>query len=139
MSFHPEITRLSAKETWPLRQQVLWPEKELEYVKLEKDEEGIHLGIKDQDGKVISVISAFEEKDHIQFRKFATDPVWQGRGLGSLLLHGVMEEARKRLATRVWCNARVATASFYERFDMQKTDQVFYKGDIEYLIMEKWL
>lgn len=75
--------KLQIKETelsrvWKLRYEVMYPEKDIEYVKLEEDEKGIHLGLY-ADDKLMSVISLFTENDSIQFRKFATLAAEQGK------------------------------------------------------------
>lgn len=39
-----EIQRINAEQTLPLRQQVLWPSKSIEFCKVDEDETGYHYG-----------------------------------------------------------------------------------------------
>lgn len=132
------LIELPAEATWQLRQEVLWPSKPLAYVKIPEDEKGLHCGVKVK-GELVSVISLFIKEEEAQFRKFATLHKEQGKGYGSYLLSHILQEAKKLGVKRIWCNARVETAGFYKRFGMVETDNRFYKGDIPYVVMEKWL
>ena len=76
-------------------------------------------------------------REAARFRKFACDPAYQGRGVGTALLQYVFRAAREQLKCDViWCDARLATAGWYERRGMHKFGQVFYKGEIEYIRMK---
>ncbi|MGB0976233.1 MAG: GNAT family N-acetyltransferase [Prolixibacteraceae bacterium] len=130
------IEEITAKETYPLRHEVMWPNKPLEYVILKDDEEGKHWGLI-VDQKLTSVISLFIQEEEAQFRKFATKESAQGKGLGTRLLKYVIEEVKKQHISRLWCNARIDKASFYEKFGLTKTEQTYTKGGIEYVIMER--
>ena len=133
-----EIKKIPYQQTWPIRQKVMWPDKPLEYVKLEKDPSGQHFALYNQD-EIKSIISFFINDNDAQFRKFATLTNQQGKGYGSKLLRFVMDELHANKLTRIWCNARLDKAQFYERFGLKKTNQTFVKGGIEYIIMEKLL
>jgi hypothetical protein len=54
----PTIQPITPAQTYPLRHQVLWPDKPLDYVKIAEDEEGQHFGAF-QDQELVSVISLF--------------------------------------------------------------------------------
>lgn len=72
-----------------------------------------------------------------RFRKFACDPAHQGRGVGTALLRYVARTAQEQLGCNViWCDARLATAGWYERRGMHKFGIVFYKSGIEYIRMK---
>lgn len=114
----------------------MWPEKELEYVKLADDEVGRHYGLFLAE-KLISVISLFKDGDGLQFRKFATLSEYQGQGYGSRLLQFVLIEAEDSGATFIWCNARKNKSSFYQRFGLLETEVSFSKGGREYIIMKR--
>ena len=66
-----EIKQISAEQTWPLRQSVMYPEFTLEQVKLEKDEQGMHFG-GFIENELACVVSLFLENNKAQFRKLAT-------------------------------------------------------------------
>ncbi len=136
MSF---ITPIPPAQTYALRHAVLWPDKPLAYVQLPDDEAGMHYGAL-VDGEVRAVISLFVGNDGVaRFRKFATDPAWQGRGLGTELLRHVLAEAQARGAHTLWCDARQSTLAFYQRFGLAPEGDVFYKGDIPYVRLSRAL
>lgn len=133
-----EIKIINADQTWELRQKVMWPAKELAYIKLPDDSAGRHYGLYDG-GRLISVISTFERHREIQFRKFATSREFQGRGYGTKLLQYVMDAAAAGGARAIWCNARQDKAAFYQKFGLEKTAQEYERDEIQYVIMRREL
>jgi GNAT superfamily N-acetyltransferase len=133
-----QVRVISAAETYPLRHAVLWPDKPLDYVKVENDAAGQHFGAFRQ-GELVAVISLFLAGPEARFRKFATHPAVQHRGIGSRLLTHVLEVARQQGATSIWCDARQNAAAFYARFGMQPEGEVFYKGAVPYQRMRACL
>lgn len=132
-----QISSISAQDTWSLRHQVMWPNRDVDYVKLPKDNEGLHYGLWiDED--LTSVISLFIQNNEAQFRKFATSVAFQGNGYGSKLLHFVMEKVQAKGLNRIWCNARQDKTSYYAKFGMHETNQYFEKGGIDYVVMERF-
>lgn len=130
------ITEITAQQTLDLRHSVMWPNKPIDYVKLPKDEKGLHFGLWKNE-KLVSVISLFIDGNSAQFRKFATDINEQGNGFGSQLLSHLFEVCKSKNISKIWCNARIDKTSFYERFGMNKTSKTFVKGGLEYVVMEK--
>lgn len=130
------IREIASEETLEIRQKVLWPEKSIEFVKVEEDKEGTHFGLFEND-KLVSVISLFYNDNEVQFRKFATLFSEQGKGNGTALLKFVFEEAKKNGAQKIWCNARANKVHFYRRFGMKDTAKKFEKNGIDYVVMEK--
>ncbi len=129
------IRSIAAADTYPLRHQVLWPTKPLDFVKVPEDEKGLHFGYF-IDNQIVSVISLFVDDHRVaRFRKFATHPDFQRQGLGSALLESVFERAIELQATRIWCDARLDAKLFYERFGMKQDGDTFFKGDIPYVKM----
>ncbi|MBL3656360.1 GNAT family N-acetyltransferase [Fulvivirga sp. 2943] len=131
-----KISQINYDQTWPLRHKVMWPDKPLDYIKLENDESGLHYGLF-VGGELTSVVSLFINDGIGQFRKFATEEKEQGKGYGSRLLNFLFKEAQKQNLKEVWCNARVDKAPFYQKFGMQTTDKQFNKGGINYVIMNR--
>lgn len=126
------IQPLEAAQTYALRHAVLWPDQPPAYVRLPDDAAGQHFGAV-VGGELRAVISLFVGPDGAaRFRKFATAPAWQGRGLGSALLRHVLALARAQGARSLWCDARLSTLPFYQRFGLLPAGEVFYKGDIPY-------
>lgn len=130
------ITKIEKEKVWKLRHKVMWPDRDLDYVKLEDDHLGIHFGLF-KENMLISVISLFINNEVCQFRKFATLQTEQGKGYGSTLLDYVMNEAMDCGVKRIWCNARKNKLGFYKKFGLQDTNYSFNKGGKAYVIMEK--
>lgn len=131
-----QIREISGEETWPIRHKVMWPERNLDYVKLPGDTQGHHYGLFLEE-QLISVISLFQEEEKMQFRKFATLQEFQGQGYGTALLDFTLEKTQQLGAKAIWCNARKNKVSFYEKFGLEATDIAFTKGGKEYVIMKK--
>lgn len=131
------IKEVPIEDIWRIRQQVLYPKETLEFVKLEDDAFGTHLGLY-QDDRLLCIISLFEKDEAIQFRKFATITSEQGKGYGTRLLQYVMDwalENKKKKA--IWCNARLSATSLYEKFGMEQTGNSWEKYGIEFIKMQK--
>ena len=131
-----EITKINKEEAWELRHKVMWPDKDLDYIKLEEDDLGIHFGLF-KENILVSVISLFINNEEGQFRKFATLQQEQGKGYGSKLLDNVIKEAKDRGVKRIWCNARENKVNFYKKFGLEESNYRFTKGGKSYVIMEK--
>lgn len=132
------IEQIPAAMTWHLRHEVMYPEMDLEAVKLPDDEEGVHFGLFDEN-RLISVISTFEHGGEIQLRKFATRNEFQGKGYGKQLFEFVLDFAKSKNMERVWMNARTNVAGLYERYGFEKTEQTYFKDGYDFVIMELYL
>ncbi|APQ18911.1 GNAT family N-acetyltransferase [Maribacter hydrothermalis] len=135
---NPKIVQITSQETLPIRHEVMWPTKPLDYVKLPKDDEGLHYGLF-VNNELISVISLFINDGEAQFRKFATLKKHQGKGYGSTLLNEIMRIASEESLNRIWCNARQNKSDFYTKFGMIITDETYVKGGIDFVVMERIL
>ncbi|RXK48768.1 GNAT family N-acetyltransferase [Aquirufa rosea] len=131
-----QIQEIPIEQVWVIRQEVMWPDKDLDFVKVTGDESAIHLGVLDA-GEIKSVISLFKENQSIQFRKFATLVSEQGKGYGTVLLKHVLEHYAGLGTDKIWCHARLQKAPFYEKFGMKKVGDTFVKNGLEYVNMEK--
>jgi GNAT superfamily N-acetyltransferase len=125
------IRPITPEQTYPLRHSVLWPDKPVEYVKVENDAEGYHFGAFAND-ELVAVISLFVSGKEGRFRKFAAHPDYQRQGIGTRLMEHIIAEARRLGATTLWCDARLDAADFYRRFDMEAVSEVFHKGPVPY-------
>ncbi|MCC5466112.1 GNAT family N-acetyltransferase [Pelosinus sp. Bkl1] len=114
----------------------MWPEKDIEYIKLKDDELGKHFGLF-VNHRLVSVISLFEKNNVIQFRKFATLQELQGKGYGSVLLNCALKEAEKQGAKSFWCNARVNKIDFYKKFGFEEIEEAVTKDGMKYVKMSK--
>jgi GNAT superfamily N-acetyltransferase len=127
----PDIRLIAPEQTYELRHNVLWPDKPLDYVRIENDAEGYHYGAFLND-ELVAVISLFVNGAVGRFRKLATHPDYQRQGIGTILLNYTIAEAQRLGATELWCDARLDAADFYRRFGMEAVSDVFYKGPIPY-------
>ncbi|WP_111627616.1 GNAT family N-acetyltransferase [Larkinella arboricola] len=125
------IRPIRPEETYPLRHEVLWPDKPFAYVMLAEDADGYHFGAF-RENELLAVISLFEKDGIARFRKFATRPDAQRQGIGSHLLNQVIDKARQLGADKLWCDARLSAAAFYQRFGMEPEGEVFFKDEIPY-------
>jgi GNAT superfamily N-acetyltransferase len=133
-----EIQKVNADDLIEIRHSVLWPDKPREFVKVPEDESGIHFGVYFE-GVLVSIISLFGDGQDIRFRKFATLPDFQSKGLGSRLLQHAIAYAQAQGYSRMWCDARTDALGFYERFDFKKFSEPFLKEHIEYYKIERRL
>jgi phosphoribosylformimino-5-aminoimidazole carboxamide ribotide isomerase len=138
MAHQVQVKDIDLGSVWQLRKRVLYPDQNIDQVKLEEDPMGTHLGVY-LNNLPVSVISFFEHQGSCQFRKFATLPEYQGRGYGSLLLQHILTLAENRSAARIWCNARTTACSLYERFGMRPVGDSWEKNGHTFVKMEKQL
>lgn len=132
------IRKIPLEDVWNMRQAVMYPGETIDFVKLDNDDAGIHLGLFNN-YELVSVISLFEDGDSVQFRKFATAISRQHKGFGTKLLEYVMNWAQQNHKKSIWCNARLSATALYDRFGMRPTGQSWEKWGIEFIKMEKQL
>ncbi len=138
-SDQPHIEQIRVEYAWSMRHRVMYPDRPFEYVQLPQDHEGLHYGVF-VDKQVVTVASLYlQEHQRAQFRKVATEPLYQNRGYATLLLRYIFEQAETYERSLIWCNARAQKIGFYERLGMYPTDQQFHKDGIDFVIMEKML
>lgn len=124
IKFSMKVLRISAQDTYPIRQQVLIPTHELKKAKFENDDDediSFHLGAF-VNSKLVSVASFYYERNSIfedlhqyQLRGMATLPENRGQGLSSELLTTAFPIIKQNLCTLLWCNARESAIGFYEK------------------------
>ncbi|SIS78374.1 GNAT family N-acetyltransferase [Belliella pelovolcani] len=132
------IKEISLEEALPVRHLAMWPDKDLDFVRVPGDEEATHLGLF-ANRELISVVSVFKKEEGAQFRKFATLPKHQGKGYGSKLLVYMIGFMQKKDVPKIWCNARVSKIDFYSNFGLVTTPKTFQKAGLDYVVMEKVL
>lgn len=130
-----EIKAIEASQTWQIRHEVMWPDQPFEFVQIEEDNLGLHFGVFDHE-KLVSIVSCFIVDDEMQFRKLATLEEFQGKGIASQLLNYILELAKEKNLSKMWCNARTNKKTFYEKFGMKDTHKTFVKANQEFTIME---
>ncbi len=132
------IEQISHELTWRIRREVLYPGQPLDNIMLPDDENGMHLGLF-EDNKLISVLSFFKNDYSIHLRKFATLEPYQRKGYGTELLNYLLEILEVEHYERIWCNARKNASGFYSKFGFEETENSFEKDGHDFVIMEKIL
>ncbi|MDR2955110.1 MAG: GNAT family N-acetyltransferase [Prevotella sp.] len=131
------INEVPYQDVLRLRQEVMYPDKDIDFVKLDDDNMGLHIGVYENQ-QLVSVMSIFlHNGKEIQFRKLATLKEMQGRGYASALMQWLIAYANDMKFERLWCNARVGATDFYKKFDYKETDNRFSNNGYEYIVMER--
>ncbi|KAH9947463.1 GCN5-related N-acetyltransferase [Amylocystis lapponica] len=144
-----EIREISADETIPLRHSVLWPNHPISHIRIPEDNLGYHYGaFVPTSNRPVAVISVFKEPlpasategrttitPAARFRKFACDPAFQRRGVGTKLLMHVFAILHELACVTIWCDARLSTVDWYKKRGMVTFGKTFFKHDIEYVRM----
>lgn len=132
------ICRITAADTLPLRQLVLWPDHPIQASQVTGDAAALHFGCFAR-GQLISVASLFPQEDSIRLRKFATHPNHQGQGVGSRMIRHLLTQAQARGHGRFWFDARETALPFYARFGFKPEGVRFFKRDLPYVRMARTL
>jgi GNAT superfamily N-acetyltransferase len=130
------IKAISAAETWPIRQKVMYPDFTIEQVKLADDAKGRHLGLF-VGTELTVVVSVFVENKAMQFRKLATLTGQQGKGYGRQMINFIIDLASAENLEMVWCNARLTVAPFYHQFGFEVFGEHWQRGTHAYVGMKK--
>ena len=62
---------------------------------------------------------------------------WRGKGVGALLLHALVEQARSRGDAKVRLNAQSAAAGFYRRYGFALSGPEFMEAGIPHVPMQR--
>ncbi|MBK5720320.1 GNAT family N-acetyltransferase [Dysgonomonas sp. Marseille-P4677] len=119
-----------------MRKQVMYPDKDIDFVKLPDDDRGLHIGVFENE-VLVSVMSLFLEGRDVQFRKLATRNDMQGKGYASALMQWLIDYANDLKFDRLWCNARTEATSFYKKFGYEETNESFEKNGYKYIVMQR--
>jgi GNAT superfamily N-acetyltransferase len=129
-----EIKEVPLQKIWEIRKEVMYPSFSLEEVKLKDDELGKHLGLFVNE-ELVSIISLFIKNNELQFRKFATLELQQGKGYGKKLLQHVFDLAKQNNYNLIWCNARTSALGLYEKFGMKAFGESWNKNGYDFVKM----
>ncbi len=135
MHVHHSIKRVNLEEVWHLRQEVMWPDHPIDFVKIPGEEDAHHFGIFFE-SRLIACVSLFQHKNHWKFRKLATLPNFQGQGYGGSLIKFIKDYVNTNQGTILTCDARLEKTAFYEKFGFKKEGDPFLKYGKPYQKME---
>ncbi len=133
-----EVMRISAQDTYSIRQSMLRPNGTLLDCRFNGDDEDLtfHLGAC-VDKKLVSVASLYFEnhpnfKELVQYRLrgMATLSDYQGKGLSFALLQAAFPIIKQNQGQRLWCNARLGAVGFYKKIGLIPTGEIFNFLDI---------
>ncbi len=130
------ISEAIYEDVLKLRQEVMYPDKDIDFVKLPDDDKGLHIGVFENE-KLVSVMSIFLNGRDVQFRKLATKTDMQRKGYASALMKWLIDYAIDMKLERLWCNSRIETTDFYKKFGYKETNERFSKNNHDYIIIEK--
>lgn len=131
------VSEADYNEVLKIRQQVMYPDKSIDEVKIDNDNMGIHLGVFD-DGNLMTIASIFLDKErNLQFRKLATHVEVQGKGYATEFMKWLDDYAKDVKLNSVWCNARKDVIGFYKKFGYEETNETFSRDGYDYIVMRK--
>jgi predicted GNAT family N-acyltransferase len=141
-----QIKKISAKDTFPVRLEVLRKNIPLPYeFNGDFDKDTFHLGAF-KNNELIAVSSFMKasskhfEGTQFQLRGMATLTLFQGLGAGKLMMDEAFKILKDLNIACLWCNARENAVKFYEKQGMHIVGEPF---DIQYIgkhfVMGKYL
>ena len=130
-----QIRNITTEDTLALRRDVLYPHWQLEQVRMDHDDDGLHFGLY-EGAELVTVVSLFISGPSAQFRKLATAAGCRGKGYGKRMMQHIQEVCRRHQVRKLWCNARDSAETFYLQLGYTRTSNIFYKDDIAFYKME---
>jgi len=129
------IKTITAKKTWKIRQEAMWPDKPLSFVQLPEDEKMLHFGFFSDD-ELLSVVSMLDLGSGVgKIRKLATLPIAQGYGYASELMKTVFIFCKEQEFKIITCDVRVEKVGFYKNLGMTIEGKAFEKYDKAFVKM----
>eukprot|EP01053_Blabericola_migrator_P004688 Blabericola_migrator_1__4687@NODE_2476_length_2706_cov_139_369458_g1544_i1_p4_GENE_NODE_2476_length_2706_cov_139_369458_g1544_i1NODE_2476_length_2706_cov_139_369458_g1544_i1_p4_ORF_typecomplete_len140_score26_17Acetyltransf_10/PF13673_7/7e19Acetyltransf_1/PF00583_25/1_8e15Acetyltransf_7/PF13508_7/3_3e10Acetyltransf_9/PF13527_7/6_5e08NodA/PF02474_15/2_3e05GNAT_acetyltran/PF12746_7/0_00021Acetyltransf_4/PF13420_7/0_00034FR47/PF08445_10/0_00089GNAT_acetyltr_2/PF13718_6/0_0013Acetyltransf_3/PF13302_ len=110
-----EVSEVSLEEVLPIRSQVLWPNHPIDFVRMDTDSISVHVGAKDEQGRLVGVGSLVVKSPLGRIRKVAVLPECQHQGIGTEIIMRLVELGRQRDLKGIWLGARLNAAPFYEK------------------------
>ena len=133
-----KATRVTSKDLFKkiieLRKSILHPDGPIERVQYAADhsEETVHLAIFDENNVILACGTMLMEdesegssKSVGRIRGMAVSESSQGKGLGAVILDGLIDEAIERKVQKIWCNARSKILKFYFKRDFESVGDEF--------------
>lgn len=129
------IRNITTEDTLHLRRDVLYPHWQLEQVRVDHDDDGLHFGLY-EGRELVTVVSLFISGTSAQFRKLATAAHCRGKGYGKQMMRHISDVCLRHNVRTLWCNARDSAETFYLQLGFTRTSDIFYKDDIAFYKME---
>jgi len=135
-----QLVTLDWQQTLPIRHQVLWPNESLEFCQVPGDIDALHFGVLNK-STLVCVASIYIDQDakSARLRKFATLPLLQGKGVGSVMIEHLITILKRQGIDYLWFDARASALGFYQRFGFEAEGDIFYKNKVAYYKMHKHL
>jgi GNAT superfamily N-acetyltransferase len=133
------VVELSVDDVYGMRRSVLRDGKPDADVSFANDARpgAFHLGARDEDGRIVGIASFAESPTSwregqraAQLRGMATEPSWQGTGVGRAVLEAGIERLRATGYEVLWANARDSALGFYTRLGMAVVGDGFIVADM---------
>ncbi len=126
------IRKVPAENVYPLRHKVLRPNQMLADCVWAQDEDSntVHFAA-EHEGQIIGIASIAicpregDPPNTWRLRGMATEPAWQGRGIGSQVLAACLDHARTKGSSLMWCNARTSALAFYRKHGFETAGEEF--------------
>jgi ribosomal protein S18 acetylase RimI-like enzyme len=126
-----ELRGIPLSDTRALRREVLRPYLSIEDLAGHEPAGAVAFGAFDGSELVsVGLVGPDGEPGDWRVRGMATAPHARGRGAGSQILRALVQHAIAHGATRVWCNARTAAVTLYERIGFVIASDEFEPPDI---------
>jgi GNAT superfamily N-acetyltransferase len=112
------VESIPVADSRPLRHAVLRPHEPPEAIAWQEPPEAVaYAAFEDGAERPIAVglVGRDGEPGSWRVRGMATEPEARGRGAGTAVLAALIDHAREQGAERVWCNARIAARTLYDR------------------------
>ena len=130
------IKEIDAKDTYPLRHNVLNPERRINEVSRPGDELATHFGAF-VENVLIGIISIYNEdlggncsNNHFRIRGMAVEKKEQGNGIGSALVNHAIQHISLQDWKIIWCNSRSNAVPFYEKLGMESFKEFLIKNEV---------
>jgi GNAT superfamily N-acetyltransferase len=126
-----EVRPLPLAETRALRHEILRPHQAVEELAGHEPVGAVAFGaFQGSELVAVGLVGPDGNPGDWRVRGMATAPHARGRGAGSQILRALVQHAIAHGATRVWCNARTAAVTLYERIGFVIASDEFEPPDI---------
>ena len=120
------VRPIAPAATRPMRREILRPHQTLEELAEQEPPGAFAVGaFEGAELVAVGLIGRDDDAGSWRIRGMAALPRARGRGAGSAVLAALIEHATAAGARRIWCNARVAARTLYERAGLRVVSEEF--------------